>query len=396
MQTLHFIKPTTISLIIVSLLGTGALFMSPTQAAAANDVEIRERLAALITQLAVVKARLASLQDEFVTDTSRSTTPLNSTANTEKAYKFSPITSQSFPETNLKQSCFDLVWSPDEKWVSKSTRWYGDGKDRISYTAHAPGNVEALVSQAVEGVPAALAALKYRIPETSDREPVAARIMASVFIPEDHGFNLGNAKMPLGIWGGDPDRVTCIAGGCPPPYDPEYYPLGKDIDKTQNGFSVRFTRKALDKKTDPITHGPKIYSYNLNRVGVATAGNKVFGQSTAMSEPFPTGDWFRMVMDVRLNSFPKDADGNLYPKENGSVDMYMYDANDDLLGEVHQENLIFRDDPSWFIKGPLLADLWGGDFENDNNRPTKSFDTYYRDYAMYILKEGKLPSQCKQ
>lgn len=309
------------------------------------------------------------------------------------SFIFSPSiawAAEKYPETNLKTSCFEQAWAPDARSLARDSGWYGDGKDRISYTYQAPGGYTALVSKAFEGVPAAQAALKLS-PVKGDEVKVA-RLMTVMYIPEDNGFNKGNAKLPLGLWGG---FGSCIAGGCPPPED-SLYPEGVNQTKTQTGFSVRLTRTADDPDATPVPHSPKIYSYNLNRTDVPVTVHddgsvSVYGQSEIMDDVvFPTGQWFKVIMDVRLNTFRGGV-----PKANGFVDLYLYTMDDQLIGEAHQTGLIFRDDPSWYIRGPYLVDLWGGDYTKDDNLPTTKFKTYYRNYKMYTLKDGLLPSQCK-
>lgn len=298
-----------------------------------------------------------------------------------------------FPETNLKTSCFEKVWSPSAKSLATDSKWRGDGAERIGYTKSGPNGKEAMVSKAFEGVPAAQASLKLNLSNVTNKNVTTARVMTVMYIPDDNGFNTGNAKFPLGLWGG---VGNCISGGCPPPEDP-LYPEGVDQDRTQNGFSVRLTRTADDANATPVPHSPKIYSYNLNRSDVPVSVNpdtgvvSVFGQSEIMNGvTFPTGQWFKVIMDVRLNSFK-----NGVPIENGFVDLYLYTMDDRLIGEAHQTNLIFRDDPSWYFNGPYLVDLWGGDYTATANTPTATFKTYYRNHKMYILKDGLMPSQCK-
>lgn len=298
---------------------------------------------------------------------------------------------EKFPETNLKTSCFENVWSPSTKSVAKDSKWRGDGADRIGYTSSGPNGKESMVSKAFDGVPAAMASLK--LPTMKGDNVKVARLMTVMYIPENNGFNTGNAKLPLGLWGGD---GNCIAGGCPPPED-SLYPEGVDQDRTQNGFSVRLTRTADDTNASPVPHSPKIYTYNLNRTDVPVSVNpdtgvvSVFGQSEIMNGvTFPTGQWFKVIMDVRLNSFKSGV-----PQANGFVDLYLYTMNDRLIGQAHQNGLILRDNPSWYINGPYLVDLWGGGYTNPENTPMATFKTYYRNYKMLAFKDGLTPSQCK-
>lgn len=300
---------------------------------------------------------------------------------------------EQYPEARLQHSCFEKVWGPDEKELANDPRWRGVGEEidnRIRYTSKLPDGKPSIISKAFEDVPAGLASLKLKIAEVDQRKAKVARLSTLVYIPEDNGFNKGNAKMQIGVWGMG-DEIGCIAN-CPPPYNPELYPLGMDVDRVQKGFIARVSRQAIDESTSPVTHGPKIYSYHLNRSDAVVTDDVVYGESAYTNTPFPTGEWFKLIMDIRLDSWDSKENRS---KKNGFVDLYMYDTQDNLLGEAHMENLIFRDDPSWHIMGPYLVDLWGGDYEHPDNIPTKTFNTYYRNHKMYIMKEGKYPGQCK-
>jgi len=267
-----------------------------------------------------------------------------------------------FVQEKLKDSCFDLVWEPTERDLATSSKRFGTGKGRTRYRASGPNGKPSLVSYAGKGQPAALSTFQDRNNEVMKRKSIVARIETKMFIPKGHGFNLGNAKIPLGLWGGDPDvngsnGGICATAGCPP--------------SRQTGFSLRLTRNLLNEKN--FKHGPRLYSYHLNRTGVTDRVEGLFymyGEGIPMNTSFPLNQWVKIVIDLRLNSFK-----NGVAKNNGTVSLYMYKMNGSLVGQVHKNGLVFRKDPSWHIFGPLLADLWGGPYKNDNHQPLKTFNT---------------------
>ena len=299
------------------------------------------------------------------------------------------VEARNYEGTRMDADCMDLVWAPDtqdlieENWKESADADNSETQPRLSYVENGPNNKASLSFNAYKGKEGTMVALRRKLDVLMERQPVFARIKASVFIPANNGFNIGNAKMALGLWGGEPGiEGYCAAAGCMP--------------WEQNGFSVRMTRTTQDTQA-PFHHGPRIYSYHLNRlednpsyqVDENDEYTRISGAGFPMNVNFPYDTWLKVVMDVRLNSF-KDGDA----QENGFVDLYMY-KNGELIGSVSKQGLIFRKTADWHFFGPRISSIWGGPTHKSTHLPLADTKEYFRDYKLFILKPGLLPSQCK-
>ncbi len=291
-------------------------------------------------------------------------------------------------ETYLNDKCLVSVWAPDSDTLAHDLKWKQKSSfDRLGYKDNAPtADGDALVTIARKGLPGSLLRHKDKLKIAKERAPVVARIETSIFVPDDSGFNYSNAKMPLGIWGGDPGANFCGAGLCPP--------------DEQTGFTVRLTRTRLDRddRKPPFTHGLRIYSYHLNRGGTVknptAEDNKarkrtLKGDGTPMKTPLEPGVWYRVIMDVGLNSFTGDK-----PNADGWMDAYLLDDQGSILDHAGKTGLIYRRAPDWHIFGPVLTDLWGGDETRPQNLPLADTVIYYEDYEMFLLAPGKTLETC--
>lgn len=290
------------------------------------------------------------------------------------------------PGLRLDSACFETVWAPDDAALAADPGW-SDPEGRLGYVASGPEGGTALRIFSPEGRPSGVTSLKLRLGAAALHPPQVARIRAEFFIPPDTVFNIGGAKMPLGIWGGDPERQgSCSTGGCAP--------------EDQTGFSVRLTRHGTDPD-HPGVHGPSLYSYHLNRHGKrqpASHSHKAreidrdsqeFGETFPMEVAFPLGRWFTLTMDVAMN-----ATGPGGAAADGFADLYMHDAEGRLLGAVHAEGLVFRTDPAWVIFGPRLGDLWGGNQASPRRMPLMNTSMYSRNYEMFFLLDGRDAESC--
>ncbi len=286
----------------------------------------------------------------------------------------------------LSASCLVQVWSPDDMILAKSKKWI-DERERLSYTDHGPGGRSAIQVFSKGNEPSGLTAFFKRLEVAMRERPDAARISADFFIPSETRFNVAPAKMPLGIWGGDPiaERI-CATAGCPP--------------ERQHGFSVRLTRASAGNP-DPGLHGPRIYSYNLDRPGspkLRLPHNPLraqerlllqFGDHFQVMSDFPLGEWFTLALDIVLNDVTDEG-----VMDNGMTSLRMYDDDGALLGQVTAENLTFRKEETWHVFGPMLADLWGGDQFADDRMPIMDTTISSRDYEMYFVDPSRDAREC--
>lgn len=290
---------------------------------------------------------------------------------------------------HLDPQCLVSAWSPTSEKLAKSTRWrQKNDYDRLDLVKQVPGLQGDAISTFVEGgIPGNLLTYYERLKPALENKPLAARIVVDLYFADEEGFNRSNAKLPLGIWGGDSDGKFCGTNSCPP--------------VEQTGFSVRLTRTILDKKDwePPYLHGPRIYSYHLNRPGEAKVKEPINGQTEAklrlqgdgidMNAPLQAGKWYHLVLDVGLNTFD-----NTQPKADGFTNLYLYDSAGTLLGETGKSGLIFRNSPDWFIFGPMLTDLWGGPINNKRNIPLADTVAYYEDYEMFLIAPDRTLQEC--
>lgn len=290
-------------------------------------------------------------------------------------------------QTYLNPQCLTSVWAPTSSKVANADRWQEKSSfDRLELATNAPtADGDAVVTVARAGVPGSMSMYKQGLDAARAQKPSIARVQVSLYIPDNGGFNKSNAKMPLGLWGGLPEGPFCGMGLCAP--------------QDQTGFSVRLTRTRLNSRdeTAPFEHGPRIYSYHINREGTpqkttnsdGSVKYKLQGEGINLRAPLKGGQWYRVVMDVGLNSF---QDGQ--PVADGWTDMYLMDANGRIIGHAGKTGLIYRKSPDWHVMGPMLTDLWGGDETKPTNLPLKDTVTYYEDYEMFLLTPGKSPEQC--
>ena len=292
-------------------------------------------------------------------------------------------------EPYLDDGCLISVWAPSSDKLANQTEWrQKSAYNRLQFDDDAPTeDGDALVTYARKGVPGSLLRHKGKLPEAHKQKPSVARIQNKIFVPDDSGFNYSNAKMPLGIWGGKKGAAFCGAGLCPP--------------DEQTGFTVRLTRSRIDRddKKPPFRHGLRIYSYHLNRDGEvknSTAADKKVrkrtqkGDGTPLKTPLEPGVWYHLILDVGLNSF---KDGK--PVADGWTQLYMFDGNGNLLDTAGKTGLIYSPSPDWYIFGPVLTDLWGGDETRPQNLPLADTRIYYEDYEMFFLDPDRTLGACK-
>lgn len=294
--------------------------------------------------------------------------------------------SADMPGMRLDDRCLVKVWGPEESELATSKQWR-DENDRLSFAPYGPQGSEAMQFYSLQDTPSGIANFETRLDAARESRASVARIRADFFIPPDTRFNVGAAKLPLGLWGGRPESNGCSTGGCAP--------------EDQTGFSVRLSRAPTVAEV-PDRHGPVIYSYHLNRHSKrwgAEHSNKVrevartsfvYGESFPMQVDFPLGEWFTLTLDVALNDVTGDR-----PSENGSVDLYMHDEAGTLLGEVSAEGLVFRPVGTWYIHGPMLSDMWGGKMTSPRRMPVMDTLTFTRDYEMFLLEDGRSLEECR-
>lgn len=286
----------------------------------------------------------------------------------------------------VDRSCLATVWAPDDAELAGAENWRDDG-GRLSLAKKAPGGGSAIRMFSRADRPADLASYKIHIRAADRTKAGFARIRAEFFIPADTRFNVGGAKMPLGLYGGAPnEKRTCATGGCPP--------------EKQTGFSVRLTRDPPDEAR-PWEHGPRIYSYHLNRDSrrvdfedshshrKGDFDELQYGENFPMGVAFPLGEWFTLTLDVAVNRATETQ-----IVADGFADLYMHDAQGNLMGHVAAERLIFRRGEDWHLFGPLLADLWGGDQTLPTRMPIMDTEMYSRQYRLSLLDEGRSLSEC--
>ena len=73
----------------------------------------------------------------------------------------------------------------------------------------------------------------------------------------------------------------------------------------------------------------------------------------------------------------------------------MFDGNGNLLDTAGKTGLIYRPSRDWYIFGPVLTDLWGGDETRPQNLPLADTRIYYEDYEMFFLDPDRTLGACK-
>ena len=170
------------------------------------------------------------------------------------------------------------------------------------------------------------------------------------------GFDFATAKTKLGwgLWGGG---ATASAGGVPP--------------ELQRGWTVR---NATNGK-----HGSKIYSYHLNRDQTRVDKPRcdpygcMFGATSVGSGPLPSGRWFDVNLELRVNDEGRD---------NGYVRMWI---DGEMTAEM--QGLRFSDDRNWNIRGFRFTDMWGGNTADPANFSPRYQGIFYSDYRIYDMEE---------
>lgn len=173
-----------------------------------------------------------------------------------------------------------------------------------------------------------------------------------VYLSSGFDFNTAKTKLAWGLWGGQPKDS---AGGVPPEMQ-----LGWTIRNATNG-----------------DFGSKIYSYHLNRDGARYAQDRcdpygcMYGKTTVGSGPLPSGRWFDVQLEVKVN----DAG-----KANGFARMW-------IDGEFASEfnDIILSDDDDWLIQGLRLSDMWGGTTSDPSNFSPRYQSIWYADYQIYDM-----------
>lgn len=290
---------------------------------------------------------------------------------------------------HLDPQCLVSAWAPSSQDLAKSGRWrQKNDYDRLDLATQVPDlDGDAIRVFAKGGVVGNLLNYQEKLKQTPVDKPQAARIEVELYIPPDEGFNRSNAKLPLGIWGGEDGAKFCGSGLCPP--------------RDQTGFTVRLTRTLLDPDDwkPPFPHGPRIYSYHLNRPGEAKVKQPINGQTEAklrlqgdgidLNVQMVPGNWYRVVLDVALNTFDGAA-----ANADGFTNLYLYDDAGQLLGQTGKSGLIFRKSEDWFIFGPILTDLWGGKIDHKRNIPLADTSTFYEDYEMFLIAPDRALQDC--
>ena len=179
------------------------------------------------------------------------------------------------------------------------------------------------------------------------------------------GFDFATAgtKLGWGLWGGEP---TMNSGGIPP--------------ELQKGWTVR-----------NVTNGPRgsrIYSYHLNREGPTHTGSKckpylcMHGETGEYSGPLASGRWVDVALEVRVND---------KGKTNGFAKIWFDGKQID-----DWQDLQFRDNRPWLVKGLWMTDMWGGDTSNPKNFSPKYQAIWYTEYRIYDLSGGATTASTPQ
>jgi hypothetical protein len=245
--------------------------------------------------------------------------------------------------------CYKSIWKPTEQDVAKAFA----SEKRVHY-ANAPDGSPAVQFTAMAKQPNEIAQFMSPLPGFKVE---AARATVDMYLEKGYEYNpRGGGKFALGLWGGE---KGCLSGGCPP---------GR-----QTGFSVRLTHGMGSKQTYPA-----IYSYNLNRSD--ETDDSVYGQKGALLDAsgermrIPTGVWVTYVMDLVLNT-PGRSDGWV------QIDMSI---DGKMVATRTMTDLVFRESPDWFIRGPILTEMWGGDINRSANFPPKTQRSWYRRFEVLV------------
>ncbi len=229
-----------------------------------------------------------------------------------------------------------ILWKPN----SENLRFKGSSASSI-IMALAPDDSPSLKRNVFKG-PNDIAQIKLTL---FDRNITAARITFDIFLEDGFEFSRGGHKLPLGLWGGSLDS-RCLAGGCPP--------------TRQDGFSIR-----LIENQGLLG----LYIYNLNRS--SGSDKKVYGSTHISSTYIESNRWHKIAIDVFLNS-PNRNDGMSYLWLNDKLVLIVRD-------------LIFRNADDWFIRGPLLTELWGGDIYLWGSQSPKDQSIWFKNYRINKL-----------
>ncbi|GAA5215517.1 polysaccharide lyase [Corallincola platygyrae] len=229
-------------------------------------------------------------------------------------------------------------WLPD----NNELKFLGAAEDAMSIGIADDGS-EAIQRAVVKG-PNDIAQVKLHL---FNKRLDAARITFEIFLPHEFGFSVAGHKLPLGFWGGRSDSM-CMAGGCPV--------------SQQDGFSVRLTNDA---------GAVNLYSYHLNRGTQVELSGSQYGKVFHSGVNLPLGEWVSVSVVVKLNR-PGYFNGEIW----------LYLAGEEVL---HQTGLLFRNTWDWWIRGPLLTDLWGGNIYLWGSQSPKDQKMWYRDYTIESL-----------
>ena len=162
------------------------------------------------------------------------------------------------------------------------------------------------------------------------------------------GFDFGTAgtKLGWGLFGGTGSKDS---GGTPP--------------EEQKGWTERNVTSRW---------GSRIYSYHLNRNEPRRSNGNMFGSKSQYSKPLPTGRWFNIHLEVKVNDLGKS---------NGHARMWV---DNEYSGEI--AGMVLRTSSrNWLVRGLQFTDMWGGTTSAPENFSPRYQSIFYSDYRIYDM-----------
>ena len=172
------------------------------------------------------------------------------------------------------------------------------------------------------------------------------RVSFWLYFADDFEFPQKSHKLPLGLWGGVKGAV-CLSGGC--------------SHINQDGFSIRLVQEK---------GVPGLYIYSLNRKVAVDAQGIQYGTLIKAASTLTPGKWHHFSIEVVLNDIGL-ANGSALLHWNGNKVVVVND-------------IVFRKDENWKIRGPLLTDMLGGNIYDSKSMSVKDQMLAYRNYSIEI------------